>query len=270
MKLHALHCGSMFVDESSLTAGIRNASLRNQNPAAQWVEIPVCAYLLETSCGYVLYDTGCNEREALIAPEVDTPSPYVYSPGQLLPEQLAKLEVSPEDIKHVVISHLHCDHTGYLYLFRNAEIVAADAEFTGAMRLFGLRGFGAGPYKTEDFDAFLGNITNWKLLENDEIEYEICQGVRAVNFGAGHTFGMLGLLVELPQSGNLLLCSDALYRSDNLGPPIKPPGLIYDSLGYVRSANFIARYAKKHNAKIIFGHDMRQFAEMLSGGGVFD
>jgi glyoxylase-like metal-dependent hydrolase (beta-lactamase superfamily II) len=260
----------MFVDESSLVAGIHNASLRNQNPSARWVEIPVCAYLLEISKGYILYDTGCHEREATIEADADTPSPYVFSPGQLLPERLIKLGVSPEDVKYVVISHLHCDHAGYLYLFRNAEVIVADAEFTGAMRLYGLRGFGAGPYKTQDFDAFLNNVTNWRLLENDETEFEICPGVTAVNFGAGHAFGMLGFFIELPKSGNLLLCSDALYRSDNLGPPIKPPGLIYDSLGYVRSANFIARYAKKHNAKIIFGHDTQQFTELISGGGVFE
>jgi glyoxylase-like metal-dependent hydrolase (beta-lactamase superfamily II) len=260
----------MYVDESSLVAGIRNATFRNQNPVAEWVEIPVCAFLIETSGGLILYDTGCHEREANLPPDADTPSPYVFKPEQLLPNRLEELGVSPGGIGSVVVSHLHCDHAGYLHLFGDSEVVVSDSEFTGAMRLYGLRGFGAGPYKTEDFDAFLSSVSNWRLIGSGELEYELYPGVTAVNFGPGHAFGMTGLLVELPKSGNFLLCSDALYRSDNLGPPVKPPGLVYDSLGYIASADFIARYAKKHKAKIIFGHDSRQFERLLSSGGVFE
>ena len=78
LKLHALNCGKMFVDESSLVSGIHSATFRNQNPRAQWVEIPVCVYLIESTAGYILYDTGCHEREATVPEEEDTPSPYVF------------------------------------------------------------------------------------------------------------------------------------------------------------------------------------------------
>jgi glyoxylase-like metal-dependent hydrolase (beta-lactamase superfamily II) len=260
----------MFLDEASLVAGVNGATFRRQAPVASWVEIPVAAYLLETPAGLMLYDTGCHEREAVVAPGEDTPSPYVFRPEQLLPARLDSLGVKPGDISRVVMSHLHCDHAGYLYMFGGAEVVVSDAEFTGALRLRGLRGFGAGPYKTADFDAFLDSVSDWSLLGDGETERELCPGVTAVNLGSGHAFGMTALLVELPRSGNYLLCSDALYRSDNLGPPIRPPGLVYDSLGYVASANFIARYAKRHSARIIFGHDMAQFRQLRSEGGVWE
>jgi len=269
MNFRLIDCGSMFVDESSLVAGINNASYRNTSPAARWVEIPVCAYLIESDAGYILFDTGCHERESIIPSGEDTPSPYVFTTEKLLPARLEALGINSLDIKTVVMPHLHCDHAGYLYLFGGAEVVVSDMEFMGAMKLYGLRGFGAGPYKMADFDAFLNTVTNWRLLDADETEYEAAPGVTAVHFGSGHAFGMIGMLLETKVSGNFLICSDALYRSDNLGPPIKPPGLIYDSIGYTKTAQFIARYAKKHEAKIIFGHDMQQFKSLQAEGGAW-
>jgi glyoxylase-like metal-dependent hydrolase (beta-lactamase superfamily II) len=81
---------------------------------------------------------------------------------------------------------------------------------------------------------------------------------------------MTGLFVSLANSGNFLFSADALYRSENLGPPVRIPGLIFDSPGYVKSANFIAEYAKNTDAKIIFGHDMRQFATLKKAPEYYD
>jgi glyoxylase-like metal-dependent hydrolase (beta-lactamase superfamily II) len=264
MKMWILHNGSMFLDESSLVAGINNASVLNQNPTARWVEIPVMSCLISLDGGgYALFDTGCNAIHAAV-PGVDMPSPFVYRDEQLLPARLSQLGVSPDEVKYVVISHLHSDHAGYLYLFKNAEIILSDAEFTQSLRLYGLRGFGEGPYKSEDFESFLSAKLDWRLIPDGVREYPVAPGLTAVNFGPGHTFGMTGLLVELPESGNFLLCADALYRSENLGPPIRVPGLIYDSIGYEKSARFIADYATSKGARIVFGHDMRQFGGLVT------
>ncbi|MDR3295786.1 MAG: N-acyl homoserine lactonase family protein [Clostridiales Family XIII bacterium] len=262
MKLYVLDLGKMYLDESALVAGIHGGSLRNQNPAAQWVDIPVQAALVETAGGLVLYDTGCNLREAFTPDGEDTPSPFEGTEEMLVTAQLKRLGFTPDDVKYVVMSHLHCDHAGYLYLFRNAEIIAADKEFSQAMRLYGLRGFGPGPYKYADFDAFLKENLRWRLIPDDVREHEILPGVTAVNFGTGHTFALTGLCVELADAGNFLFTADALYRSENLGPPIRIPGLIFDSAAYVKSAEFIAAYAKAKNATILFGHDKHQFATL--------
>lgn len=269
MKLYVLDGGCMYLDESALVAGIHGGSSGNPNPPAQWVDIPVNSFLVETDDGYLMYDTGCNVAEAP-PPGADVPSPYVYAPGQTTPERLDQLGVRPEEVKYVIMSHLHCDHAGYLHLFKNAEVFVSDVEFTQAMRLYGLHELG-GPYKYGDFDAFLGAQLNWHLVPADMRECPVCKGVTAVYYGPGHAFGMMGMLVELPKSGNFLMCADALYRSDNLGPPVRIPGLIYDSIGYVESANFIARYAKDHDAKILFGHDKAQFATLTtSEKGFYD
>ncbi|MDR3363530.1 MAG: N-acyl homoserine lactonase family protein [Clostridiales Family XIII bacterium] len=270
MKLYILNLGKMQLDESALVAGIHGGSLRNQNPVAQWVDIPVQAALVDYGDGYLLYDTGCNIRERFVPDDEDTPSPFHGSEDGLIEPQLAALGVRPDDVKYVVMSHLHCDHAGYLYLFKNAQVITADKEFSQSMRLFGLRGFGPGPYKYADFDAFLQAGLDWRLIPEGQVEYEIVPGVKAVNFGTGHTFSLTGLYVELPRSGNFLFTADALYRSENLGPPIRIPGLIYDSISYVKSAELIAGYAAKTKATIIFGHDKRQFATLDTAPDYYD
>jgi glyoxylase-like metal-dependent hydrolase (beta-lactamase superfamily II) len=259
MKMHILDLGRMYVDESAFVAGIRGGTLRDPNPVARWIEFPVTATLVETGDGYVLYDTGCNIRESVIPDDEDTPSPFVSGEDVILPTRLKDMGVDPSEVKRVVLSHLHCDHAGYLYLFKNAEIIVAENEFANAMKVYGLRGFGPGPYKYADFNEFLAAGLNWRLLPDDFKEYDVADGVKAVTFGSGHTFSMTGFFVSLPKSGNFLFSADALYCSKNLGPPVRIPGLIFDSVGYVKSANFIAEYAKKHDAKIIFGHDLEQF-----------
>ncbi len=270
MKMYVIDGGKMYLDESALVAGIHGASSTNQNPPAQWVDIPVNSFLVETDDGYALYDTGCNAVHGDVPPDVDVPSPFVYTPEQLLPSRLAQLGVKPEEVKYVIMSHLHSDHAGYLHLFQNAQVFVNETEFTLAMRQYGLHQL-EGPYKYENFDAFLPAQLEWRLVPTEVRETRVCKGVTAVNYGPGHAFGMMGMLVELPKSGNYLMCADALYRSENLGPPVRIPGLIYDSISYVQSANFIASYAQRHNAKIVFGHDKAQFAQLItSDAGFYD
>jgi glyoxylase-like metal-dependent hydrolase (beta-lactamase superfamily II) len=258
MKLYVLDGGILYIDESFLVAGIHSATQENPNPPAQLVEIPVASYLVETGEGYVLYDTGNHAPRNGIN---SGPSSYTHKPEQLLPGALESLNLKPGDINYVIQSHLHSDHAGYLYLFKNSEILVSDDEFTQAMRLYGIHRM-PGPHQYSDFDEFLNARLNWRLIPHDVREVNVCEGVTAVNFGPGHSFGVMGMLVELPESGNFLMCSDALYREDNLGPPVRLPILLYDSVNYVKTAEFIRQYAKDHNAKIIFGHDMKQFAAL--------
>src|SRR5699024_6150286 len=87
------------------------------------------------------------------------------------------------------------------------------------------------------------------------------EGVKILNFGCGHAWGMLGLLVELEVIVSVILVSDANYTYESLGRPLKAPGIIYDSIVWSRSVVRIKRLAKENNADIWFGHDSDQFAE---------
>jgi glyoxylase-like metal-dependent hydrolase (beta-lactamase superfamily II) len=263
MKMYVLELGGMYLDESQLVAGINPATYRNQNPPARWVYIPVSAFLLDYGGGWLLYDTGCNIREAFVPDDADAVSPFCGTEENLIEARLASLCLKPDDISHVVVSHLHVDHAGYLHLFRNAEVIVADREFSETVKLYYSRNFPDGPYKYGDFDNFLSpDGPRWRLLQEINTKYEIVPGAAAINFGPGHAYSMTGLYVSLPDSGNFLLCSDALYRAENFGPPVRLPGLVYDSIGYVNTAEFIRKFAAENNAAIIYGHDKKQFATL--------
>jgi glyoxylase-like metal-dependent hydrolase (beta-lactamase superfamily II) len=84
-------------------------------------------------------------------------------------------------------------------------------------------------------------------------------GVTIMNFGRGHSYGMLGLLLELPKSGNKLLISDTIYSSENVGPPIRKPGICRDTENWLKSMEYVLALAKEHKAEIWYGHDLAQF-----------
>src|SRR5262249_26911743 len=65
-------------------------------------------YLVKHGDEYLLWDTG----HAMTAPNV--------APKMSVVDQLAKLELKPEQIKYVGISHYHGDHTGQVNSFPKA------------------------------------------------------------------------------------------------------------------------------------------------------
>ena len=62
-------------------------------------------YLIKRGDEYLLWDTGHSMSAPNVAPKVS------------VVDQLAKLDVKPEQIKYVGISHYHQDHTGQVASF---------------------------------------------------------------------------------------------------------------------------------------------------------
>ena len=74
-------------------------------------------YLIKHGDDYLLWDTG----HAMTAPNV--------APKVSMVDQLAKIDVKPEQIKYVGISHYHADHTGQVASFPKVD--GADRRKTG-------------------------------------------------------------------------------------------------------------------------------------------
>jgi glyoxylase-like metal-dependent hydrolase (beta-lactamase superfamily II) len=188
-------------------------------------------------------------------------SPFVAAENGSVEERLRQLGLTPADVGTVVMSHLHTDHSGGLHLFKNAEVYVSDDEFTQVAKLWAL-GVAKPAYDRWDMGAYFGAGLNWRLVEREEQELSIAPGVTVLNFGSGHTYGLLGLLVELENPGNVLLVADAIHTKANAGPPVRSPGMVYDTLGYAATVKRIMRYAGERDARIIYGHDPEQFREL--------
>ena len=250
-------------DSANMIAMAKLASNDNRHTISDWVKSPVYTVLIEHPEGLVLFDTGCNP-EAMNgrwdAGNVGR-TPYTFTENERLLTALKKLGYAPDNIDYVVLSHLHEDHAGCLEYFTRSKIFVNDFELSQTLKLYALNGE-MGGYIRNDIHAWLERDIHWELVEDDVSEVKLFDRVTILNFGPGHAFGMMGLLVELPNSGNIILAADAINTSVNYGPPIRYPGLAYDTIGYYKTIRRIKALAREKKAQVWFGHDIDQFLEL--------
>lgn len=261
-KLYVMDNGRMSMDKNLIIAGSNQATVDDPHAPNEMVEFPIYTVLIDHPEGKILFDTACNPNS--MGPEgrwneaTQKGFPWKASEECYLHNRLEQLGVRPEDIKYVVASHLHLDHAGCLELFTNATVIVHDDELNGALRTFA-RNQSEGAYIWADINAWIKNNLQWQTVKPDEDHLELVEGVKILNFGSGHAWGMIGLQVELPDTGSIILASDAIYTAESYGPPIKPPGIIYDSVGWAKAVKKIKRLAKETNAVVWYGHDADQF-----------
>jgi N-acyl homoserine lactone hydrolase len=209
---------------------------------------PVCAYLLDTDSGWVLLDAGMNPdngrdparrqekfwRFGMTAP--------VIRDEHLLESQLAGLGLRWEDIGHVILSHLHYDHCGCLRQLSHARISVQRQEYEHA--------FGANPGVAYFRDEYDDPSLRWDLHDGDWVAQP---GLRLIDT-RGHTQGHQAAIVELPDTGTVVLPFDAGDLQENFDDEILP-GETCDDAAALRAIQRIkALEAESHATRLLF-HD---------------
>ncbi len=265
LKMHVLDLGKLRLDKNFMVANSTVATASNPNPPGQLIDIPVSAYFIEHPDGNVLFDTGCHPDWG--GPNGRWPQgtqdifPVIGGEECMLPARLDALGVGPDQIRHVVLSHLHCDHAGCVEYFRKSNLIVHEDEFAGAYTHFALRDDST-PYIVNDLERWSRLDLNWRRVGRKEPDQNLVEGVRLLNFGSGHAYGMLGLEVSLRSQNGVLLVSDACYTGENYGPPMRPSGISHDSMGAARTVERIRAIANSKNFSVWFGHDIEQFANL--------
>jgi N-acyl homoserine lactone hydrolase len=225
----------------------------NQGNGADY-EIPVPWFLLTHPKGNVVIDGG------LAAEGLTNPRAYwgdavdmfesVMTESQGCVAQLATLDLAPEDIRFVVLSHLHSDHTGAIGRFPKATHIVHRREYEYA---FNPDWFAAGAYVRRDFDR---PGLQWQFLEGAETDYYDLYGdgtLRMV-FTPGHTLGHQSFLVTLRNAGPILLAADAAYTLDHWNEKALP-GFLASAVDTVRSVRKLRVLAEQVGATVVTGHD---------------
>lgn len=119
---------------------------------------------------------------------------------EIVTERLAALGVQPEEIRRIILTHAHWDHSLNLPYFPNAEVFINADEYEYAQHPH------PGDWATP---AYIGDMLNrapkiTKLRDGDEVE----PGVRVMHL-PGHSPGSQGVLVESAE-GIVGLAGDAL------------------------------------------------------------
>ncbi|MCJ1781185.1 AhlS family quorum-quenching N-acyl homoserine lactonase [Mammaliicoccus sciuri] len=262
IKLYVLDNGRMRMDKNLMIAGSNQATLDNPNAPNEMFEFPIYTVFIDHPEAKILFDTACNPNSmgenGRWINQTQKAFPYTADESCYLPNRLEQINVDPSEVDYVVASHLHLDHAGCLEYFTNATVIVHDDELNGTMQTYA-RNQKAGAYIWADIDAWIKNDLSWKTIKPYEDNLEIVKGVKVLNFGSGHAWGMIGLEVETQELGTLILASDAIYTAESMGDILKPPGILYDSIGWARSVEKIKKLAKEKNAQIWFGHDGNQF-----------
>lgn len=262
-RMYVISGGMIHCDLANMVCMPVLGNAKEHEVKSIWAESPITCMLIENEDGLVLFDTGCHPKAMTERWDEGNRNRTPVSIGEKegVLAALNMLGYSADDVKYVVLSHLHEDHAGCIEFFERSKIVVSDRELTGAMRLYALHG-DMGGYIKNDIHAWLEKELDWEVVPDEEEELELLDGLRVINFGPGHTFGMMGLLVTLKESGNYLLVSDCVNTSLNYGPPIRFPGLAYDTIGYRKTVERIWRLAKQYRAKVLFGHDIEQYRQL--------
>lgn len=214
--------------------------------------IGICGFLVETDAGErVLIDTGFPPKyaeDAARATEEDGLGSFgevvALGPDNLPGPQLALMDVAKSAIDLLIVSHTHIDHVGDIAGYPQAPILIAAAERALPRPLYWS---GAQPLDWPDRE--------YRLVEGD---MTLGPGFE-VFLVPGHAPGQLAFLLELPETGPVLLTSDAISRPAEVDERFAGS---WDEAQAIDSGARLLRIAEERDAFVIYGHSPEQWGTL--------
>ena len=211
--------------------------------------IGICGFAIQTDAGeVVLIDTGFPAKYVVDA-KLATAQDGLGSFGRVLeitpentPEaQLAKLGLSKSDVTLMIQSHTHIDHVGHMDGFPGVPILIAGAERALPRPLY-----------WSGKQAMAWPERDYHLVTRDEtlgpgFDVLLCPG---------HAPGQLAFMVRLPDTGWMLLTSDAISRAAEIDEGFAGS---WDVPLAVHHGDRLMRLAREKDALVIYGHSPQQW-----------
>jgi glyoxylase-like metal-dependent hydrolase (beta-lactamase superfamily II) len=189
----------------------------------------------------VLVDTGFNAEEAKLRSRKLTLNPV---------EALARFDVNADDIRDVVVTHLHYDHAGNLDRFPNARFHLQDREMSYATGRCMCHGVLRHPFSVEHVTQMVRHVFSERVIFHSG-EGEVAPGVTLHRVG-GHSDGLQVVRVETAR-GPVVLASDASHYYANMHRR-SPFPILYNLGDMYEGWDIVARLAG-HPDRVIPGHD---------------
>lgn len=239
-RMWAFDAPNATIDKSMIEAG----------SSGDWMT-PFPSYLIEHSGGLVLFDTGLSPEAAgnpaSVYGESAVSSRIEYSHEQRLDRQLDSIGFKPSDVEHVVLSHLHFDHTGGVALFPDALFYLGEGEMDYALNpdthLCGL-------YRPEEFKAVRNYHTHTVAGGDHDL---FGDGSISLLLLPGHSPGSLAMMVQLPNR-TIILSGDVSHTRAAFKSACPFP-LDQDSTAAVSSIKRLQSIQQESGAEVWIGHD---------------
>jgi glyoxylase-like metal-dependent hydrolase (beta-lactamase superfamily II) len=196
--------------------------------------------------GWGLWDTGYAPRmweETRHLPNriYRWAAPLPAQPDRSVLSQLGPMGIDSNDVRWIVLSHLHGDHVSGLRDFPRAKLYVAEEAYEVVRRARGVAAVMKAYLPNllpEDFAdrAYFLRALDGPCLEGIGQTYDLFGDGAALLFPMpGHARGQLGMLAET-SNGSVILVADAVYHRDSLRreiPPGKLTNLIADDASQV-------------------------------------
>lgn len=220
------------------------------------LKIPCPSFLIEHPKGLVLFDTGCNPKV------IDDPIgywgpvaehlPLKWSKNETLDKQVEAVGYKPDDIKYVIVSHMHLDHAGGMAHFPKAKFLVGANELRYS--------YWPDPDRRWAFilDDYLPT-RNFDWLELNRDFDLFGDGSLTFLLTPGHTPGESSLLVHLPNQ-SFLLVGDTTHLRDALETEATMP-IDTDPIEATRSIQRIKAIRDMNGATLWITHDPDDWKE---------
>jgi len=148
MKIHAISTGEVQITQSWQVGrgeGIqRLVNTLLDHYVTEW--LPIFCFVIEHPEGLIVVDTGSpsNANAPIYFPPwmrlVQRAVRFRIEPEQEIGPQMLSRGLSPQDVRWVVLTHLHQDHDGGIHHFPKAEFIVSSNEWQAASGLKGRMG----------------------------------------------------------------------------------------------------------------------------------
>ena len=215
------------------------------------ITIPVSMYLIDHPKGLVVVDVGMNINNWPIPMQGDSDD----NPDKYVDRQIEKLGYDPKDVKFVIMSHYHADHAGGMTLLPDASFIVRKEELRMAWWPPN-RENGAYFYMYPDYK----DTRLYKFVEiDDDMDYDVFGDGSIVCIDTrGHTRGHQSVVVNLPETGKVVLALDAASMSENIDDNLYPGTGSWDIELGLKSIGKL-RKLRDDGAFVILGHDPEQW-----------
>jgi glyoxylase-like metal-dependent hydrolase (beta-lactamase superfamily II) len=195
MKIHILNCFTC-----------------NARFSREWKTGTACL-LLETNQGLTLVDTGLGLKDYTHPTwftqffRIITSMPF--DPQEAAINQIQRLGYRPEDLKHIILTHMHFDHCGGLPDFPNAKVHVHKKEYEAFINQ---KGFLSAAYIKRN----IAHQPNFVLYEDTNEKWFDFNAIRLTDFEPEmylipmpyHSRGLCGVAIKT-DTGWLFHCADA-------------------------------------------------------------
>ncbi len=253
-------CGGILTFDQSVFTHMEGMGTR--------IEVQTPIFLIDHPKGKVVFETGLHpdvavDAEAHWGQRARDWRPRM-APDQAAARQLARLGVSPDDIRYVILSCLVPDHAGGMQQFPNATFIVQFQELQDAWwpdrriiraydfkELLPTRGFTFHELQGEDLDVF-------------------GDGTIEVLSAPAHTRGEQAVVVRLLRSGTVVLPAGVIPQKANLehgimtGTPRVAPTDVH------RSMERLKRIIERERAMVIFHHDADEWKKVRLAPEYYD